>query len=286
MAKVGWEEMTAIELKAAAAETGGLCLLPIGCLEKHGEHLPIGTDVICAEAIARAAARIEPAVVFPVQHLAVTNELKCWEGVIATPTHLLIRMWENLCDEISRNGFHKIVLANFHGGNRFLMGQFIIECMDRRKDYALYWPRDLTDPPIRRELMETEYEAHAGEMETSVMLHVRPDLVRMDLIAPPEAGVPKRDFDLGGDVYTSADWYSLHPTHYAGDARPATPAKGKAMFEAMVARLAETVRRIKADSRVPDLLAEYYDRSESHRDSAGAKGGRSDAGGPRRRTRR
>ncbi len=260
MKKVNWEQMTGGELVKAVKTTGGVCLVPIGCLEKHAEHLPVGTDVLVASAIATAAARIEPAVVFPVQHLAVTNELKCWPGVIATPTHLLIRMWENLCDEIARNGFRKIVLVNYHGGNRFLLGQFVIELMDRPRDYAVYWPRNLDDPVLRKKLMKSRYEAHAGELETSAVMHLHPDLVRQDMIGALD-GRPQRDFDLGGDVYTSADWYSLHPDHYGGDAHGADAEKGKLHFESMVAKLARIVRRIRKDRRVPELLAEYYRRA-------------------------
>ena len=263
-----WQEMAAHELVAAVRATGGVCLVPIGCLEKHAEHLPIGTDVLAAEAIAQGAARLEPAVVFPAQHLAVTNELKSFAGVIATPTHLLIQVWENLLDEIARNGFKKIVLVNFHGGNRFLLGQLIIDLMDRPRDYVVYWPRRLEDPELSKKLMESDYESHAGELETSLIMHLRPELVHRDAIGLLD-GRPQRPAQpFGADVYTSADWFSLHPTHYGGDARAATAAKGKAVFEAAVKTLAGGVEKIKSDKKLPGMLAEYYRLSRNGQRSA------------------
>lgn len=261
MAKVMWEEMTAEELAAAADATGGLCLLPIGVLEKHAEHLPLCTDTLVATETARAAAEIEPAVVFPGQHLGVITENKHHPGSVSVPTRLLLALWENLTDEIARNGFRKIVIVNGHGGNRFLIGQFIIELLDRRRDYAVYWPRGGDDPDFRASLMESEFDHHGGELETSLMLHLAPEACRPDRIGALD-GTSQRDFDLGGDVYASADWYSRHPTNYAGDATAATADKGRRLLEHRAERLAKILAAIKADRRVGELLGEFYDQCE------------------------
>ncbi|MCG3181694.1 MAG: Creatinine amidohydrolase [Phycisphaerae bacterium] len=263
--KVRWEELTAPELVEVARTTGGVCLLPIGCLEKHANHLPLGTDSIIAHELAIAAARIEPAVVLPPQDImGVVNEIKAHPGSISLPSALLFQIWEAVCDEISRNGFHKIVIVNGHGGNRFLLGQFICECMDRRKDYALYWPRSLDDAKFRDALMESDYEAHAGELETSIMMHLRPHACRPDAIGQLD-GRPKKNFDLGGDTYTSADWYILHPEHYAGDARTASADKGRRLFEHRAGNLAKVIANIRSDARVGEMLAQFYDQAQSWR---------------------
>jgi len=260
MSTVCWDEMTAGDLVAAVEATGGVCLLPVGSLEKHAEHLPVGTDTLTVHRLCIAAAEIEPAVVFPPQHLAAVSELKCHPGAVSIPTHLLIRTWECLCDEISRNGFRKIVLVNGHGGNRNLLPQLIFECLNSRKDYALYLPH-ISDSPEARALLETDLHAHACECETSVMMHLYPDLVQAARIGDLD-GARQRDFDIG-DVYTSVDWYSNHPTNYAGDARTAAAEKGKILFEGRARRLAGMIAKIRADQRVPELLAEFYDRSKN-----------------------
>ncbi len=210
--------------------------------------------------------RREPAVVFPGQFLANVNELKCHPGAVSLPTHLLLQTWEHLCDEISRNGFHKIVIVNGHGGNRYILPQLVFECLNRRKDYALYLARVRNDPELTGRLLETDYHAHACECETSIVMHLRGDLVERERIGVLD-GTPQRDFDIG-EVYSSVDWYSLHPTNYAGDARRASAEKGRALFEDRVQRLADIIGRIKRDERVPELLGEFYDRCEDFRGAA------------------
>ncbi|MCL1888731.1 MAG: creatininase family protein, partial [Kiritimatiellaeota bacterium] len=62
---MNWEKLNIVEFHEAVAKSKGVCLLPMGCLEKHGDHLPLGTDLLCAREVAFRAADIEPAVVFP-----------------------------------------------------------------------------------------------------------------------------------------------------------------------------------------------------------------------------
>jgi creatinine amidohydrolase len=259
MSTVQWEQMTVEGLIASAKACGGVCLLPIGSLEKHAYHLPLGTDTLVAQRVCVAAAQREPAVVFPAQCLGQVSEGRCHVGGVAITSEVMLRMWEQITDDIARNGFKKIVLVSWHGGNRFLTYQFTIELLNRRKDYAVYVPKELDDPAAQG-VLDTDYNAHASESETSIMLHLHPELVRMDRIGPID-GRPQRDFDLG-KVYSSVDWYSQHPQHYGGDARTATAAKGKVLFEGQVNTLVEMVRRIKRDRRVPQLLAEFYDRAD------------------------
>jgi len=268
MKTVQWEELTAGSLLEAAKETGGACLLPVGSLEKHGEHLPVGTDTIVVHSLCVAAARLEPAVVFPGRYLAAVSELKCHPGAVSLPTHLLLQTWEHLCDEIARNGFHKIVIVNGHGGNRNILPQLIFECLNRRKDYVLYLARVRNSPEVSK-ILETDYHAHACECETSIVMHLRRDLVEAEKIGMLD-GTPQRDFDIG-NVYSSVDWYSLHPTNYAGDARTSSPEKGKALLEDRARCLADMIARIKQDQRVPELLAEFYRRGEEFRDAAGTQ---------------
>ncbi len=265
MAKVMWDELTAPELTAAARDTGGVCLLPIGVLERHAEHLPLGTDMMVPAAIARAAAEIEPAVVFPAIPFGAITEIKNHAGTVAVPTHLLIRLWETITDEISRNGFHKIVIVNGHGGNRYLIGQLIMELLRERKGYAVYWPRSLQSPEFTAEIMDSTFDEHAGELETSLIMHLAPELVRADRIGAVDgAGRPKPDLGRP-DVYSSVDWFSEFPDHYAGDAAPASADKGRRVLEHRAKNLADIIAAIKADRRVAELLGTYYDMTEQHR---------------------
>jgi creatinine amidohydrolase len=256
---VRWDHMTTEGLAQACRASGGVCLLPIGAMEKHALHLPLGTDALIAQRLCEAAAEREQAVVFPSQYLGQVTESRCHYGNIAINTEIMLKLWEQMTDEIARNGFKKIILASWHGGNRFLTNQFVVELLQKRRDYALYVPKGYGDEAATG-VLETDYNAHASESETSIVLHLFGDLVRMDRVGPLD-GSPQRDFDLG-EVYSSVDWYSQHPQHYGGDARTATAEKGLLLFNLQVKTLAEMIRRIKKDQRVGQLLGEFYDRCD------------------------
>src|SRR5690606_29127243 len=121
-----WENLTAKQLEVAARDTG-VCLVPLGVLETHGPHLPLGTDVFIAHALACRAAEREPAVVFPPLPFGKVYEAAPFPGAVALKPDLLVALAENTFDEIGRNGFEKILLVNGHGGNRAWI-QFLVQC--------------------------------------------------------------------------------------------------------------------------------------------------------------
>ena len=92
------------------------CVISMGVLEKHGPHLPLATDMICAQELAEKAADIEPAIVFPTMPFGQNNEVRHFKGTIAISTGLMLNLLEEVCDNIGRSGFEKIVLFNIHGG--------------------------------------------------------------------------------------------------------------------------------------------------------------------------
>ena len=127
---MNWERLRAEEFKSAVERSGGLCVLPIGCVEKHGQHLPLGTDIIAARAVVEQAAQMEEVVVFPnAMWLGDVMELHSqkdpfttgYEGFIALNPKTLLTVLEELCDEMARNGFRKILIVNNHGGNKPLL---------------------------------------------------------------------------------------------------------------------------------------------------------------------
>ncbi len=130
---VRYEELTAPEFVQAAARAGGVCVVPIGILEKHGPHLPLGTDLInIRETVLRAAAR-EYCVVFPQYYFGQINEARHQPGTVAYSTDLIWKMLQETCDELARNGFTKIVLANGHGGNNAFLTFFCQSQLAGRK---------------------------------------------------------------------------------------------------------------------------------------------------------
>ncbi len=124
---MNWEYLREEEFPKAINDAKGLCIVPIGCMEKHGQHLPVGTDGIRAMRLASRAAEIEPAVVFPNalwlgdvmgyhRHSREDVNEKRLHGGIGLSPELLLSVYHELCVEISRNGFRKILFLNTHGG--------------------------------------------------------------------------------------------------------------------------------------------------------------------------
>lgn len=119
-----WEELTAPNFVKAVAQSGKVCIIPTGIIEKHGPHMPLGTDLIDARAQVLNAVKEEYAVVFPEYYVGQINEARNQPGVIAYSPDLIWKMLHETCNEISRNGFEKIIIVNGHGGNNDLLKYF------------------------------------------------------------------------------------------------------------------------------------------------------------------
>jgi len=247
--------MTAPEFVKAIDVTKGVCIIPLGSLEKHGDHLPIGTDNFLIHQKVLLASKIEPVVVFPTVMFTENCEAKNNPGAIAVETSLYFQLLENLCDEVARNGFKKIILVSGHGGNRFFLRFFVQTILGKGKDYAVYFPETLLDPDVERKTLETAFDYHAGESETSQLLYLRSELVKMKEV-PTKPGNPLKRSKVP-DIVTPVDWFSDYPEHYAGDARPAKSEKGRLLVENVVKNLVEVIRKVKTDNTTLALLQEY-----------------------------
>jgi len=145
-----WENLTSLEFDEAIEKSGGLCVLPFGCLEKHGNHIVVGCDSLNASLVANTAAEMEDVVVFPTGlwvgdmigcHANTPSETaaKRIRGNIAISPKLLLNIMTELCEEIHRNGFRKILIVNGHGGNKPFLDFFIRAQGYEKHDYATMW---------------------------------------------------------------------------------------------------------------------------------------------------
>ena len=260
-----WEELTAPEFGKAVKETG-VCLLATGCLEKHFDHLPLGTDYLNAHKICCLAAEKEPAVVFPPYYFGQIHEAKCFPGAVAIDPVLTLQLLMNVCDEIGRNGFKKIVILNGHGGNYFLVHYLCQTVLAERKPYVVYIPDPVSADRQGQwdEILETAVHGHACECETSVSLANHPDLVKMEAVGGRKAD-PLGRLDHLPRGRTTNSWYSNYPDHYAGDAGAASAEKGEKLRSLMVDSLADAVRAMKNDETALELMGEFYDRCDEIR---------------------
>src|SRR6185436_18375245 len=120
-----WDELTASDWPAALEKSGRTCLLPIGILEKHGPHAPMGADLIQVREVAARAVKQEYAVTFPDYFYGQIYEARHQPGTFALPSRVVWDLLDATCEEIARNGFKKIVLLNGHGGNPDLLRYFL-----------------------------------------------------------------------------------------------------------------------------------------------------------------
>jgi creatinine amidohydrolase len=259
-----WEELTGPDFVKAVAKSGKVCVLPMGIIEKHGPHMPTGTDLIDARAGVLAAVKEEYAVVFPPYYVGQINEARHQPGVIAYSPDLIWKMLQETCDEISRNGFEKIIIVNGHGGNNDFLKYFCMSQLSQKRNYAIYLFQPKTDPNEHKkveELMKNlpdEGGQHAGSGETSYMLAVRPDLVKMDNADKQSGKDLNRLSDLP-DVYTGIWWYAKFPNHYAGDGKLANAELGKAQLEEETKQVIRLIREVKADKKVPELQKQFFE---------------------------
>lgn len=258
-----WDELTASDWPRALEKSNATCILPIGILEKHGPHVPIGSDLIQVREWAARATRKEYAVVFPDYFYGQINEARHQPGTFALPERVVWDLLETTCDEIARNGFKRIVIINGHGGNPELIRYFIQTRLEKPRNYAVYFFEPGADSAYRKKLAslhqsDPQGDMHAGERETSVLLDLRPDLVKMDS-ANNESGANLHRLDIP-NVYTAIWWYADFPNHYAGVGSKATKALGELVNEHFITQLVDALKAVKADKKTLELQKEYFDR--------------------------
>ena len=172
-----WEELTAADFRDAIQLSKGTCLLPFGILEKHGPHLPLGTDLLNVRHASLQATQQEFAVVFPQYYFGQIFEAKHEPGTVAYSMELQLKLLQETTDEMARNGCKKIVIVNGHGGNEHLLPFFSQAQLDRPHDYVIYVLDGERSKPGGPPKESTGIDYHAGENETSNTMVSRPDLV-------------------------------------------------------------------------------------------------------------
>jgi len=262
---VKYEELTAVKFVSAVDKSSGTCVIPLGVLEKHGPHLPLGTDLIDVREIALRAAATEYTIVFPEYYFSQIFEGKHQPGTIAYSHKIIWDLLQETCDELSRNGIKKIVIVNGHGGNDHFLRFFCQAQLAARKDYTVYLFAPEEDPKVAekvKKLRRTKTGGHACEVETSMMMAHRPELVQLDKAGDQSGEDQKRLKDLE-NAYVGIWWYASFPNHYAGDGSVATAELGQVIMDGKVTQLVEMLGKVKKDKMVFELQNRFFDEAES-----------------------
>lgn len=266
-----WADYTSRDF--AALDRGNLiAVLPVGAIEQHGPHLPLSVDQAILDGIIAATLPLIatdcPALFLPTLPVGKSNEHSAWPGTLTFTSHTLIAMWMEIGDCVAAAGVRKLVLLNSHGGQISIMDIVARDLRIKHKMlcvganwFALGLPEGLLTAK------EERFGLHAGDLETSVMLALHPDLVQMDHARnfhPTVADIADRNTHLGLTNAGKIGWQAqdMNAAGACGDASRATADKGRALVAhaaRQIATLLDEIHRLPLehlDTRAnPDAFA-------------------------------
>lgn len=234
---------------AESVDDRTIAVLPVGAIEQHGPHLPVGVDTLINHGVVdRALARLAgdvPVVVLPTLPFGKSDEHAAFPGTLSLSGETLIRVVVELGDSVAAAGIRKLVLVNSHGGQSRVLGDAALDLRRRHAMLAVTvsWYR-LGDPAGLFGAEEAAHGIHAGAIETSVMLALHPDLVAMDRAGDFESAsvALARERPLlapGGRVAFAWESQDLHPSGACGNAAAADAGRGAALLDQAAGDLAD-----------------------------------------------
>jgi len=240
---VHYDDLT-MDQARAAAQAGAVVLLPLGSVEEHGPHLPLSTDSLQPEYVAAEVARRTGSLVAPPLRYGLCEAARHFPGTLSIEFDTLRALIRDLLSELIRQGFRRVVILSGHAGSAHMTALRLAarEVIQRHRD---------TPPPRRpRVLVLSDYDfayllrgqdfdprdGHAGTIETSRVLALRPDLVR-DLPPPDYPQLPR--FEVVPDPE------SYFPQGYLGDPSAASAEKGRMLNGFIIAELVKLVEGLK-----------------------------------------
>lgn len=259
------EDLTSPRFSKAVELAKGVCILPLGIIEKHGPHLPLGSDLYESREAAFRAAQLEYAVVFPPYYFGQIYEARHQPGTIAYSNELVWQMLEETCAELARNGLKKIVLVNGHGGNGSFLQYFCQSQLAKQQDYIVVLFQEGRDAVYGKEiasLKKAQLDGHAGEEETSMMTVINPGIVDQSALKT-ESGLDQSRLARLPFGYTGIWWYAKYPNHFASDVATPNPKLGELLLKSWSSQIAELVRYLKTDNSVEQLHQEFFRRADN-----------------------
>ena len=231
-----------------AARANKVVLLPVGCIEQHGPHLPLDVDNLIVEHVCEEAAKRRPELflVAPAIHYGFNVHNMGFPGCLNAHIESMLAYVYDVAHSMTVSGFKKILIVNGHGSNPNILrlaARKVINTSEAHCAHVSWW--DLVADYLRnnRDSVFPGGMAHACEAETSLYLHIRPELAQMDKAVADIQSPKLRHFwvDLAGcgPVDFIEDWSRLSETGVEGDPTSATAEKGKAIAGLVIQRMTE-----------------------------------------------
>lgn len=257
--RIDWAGRTYPEIVKLGEQDGSVLVVPVGSIEQHGPHMPVATDIILAEAVARggakaAADRDVPVLSLPPVWSGTSQHHLHWGGTLTLNVKTMLTVLEEIAASALDNEFDAVLFLNGHGGNAPVVNAAVktvgtahpaVEVLATTYYYLA--------EPIAEELRESEYGgmSHAGEFETSLMLHIEPGLVREEEYAVDYREEPKGGYDRAFHDFFSHGPLSAYRAEDSqegpgttGDPTLASAEKGEAIYDFLVDELADLLEEI------------------------------------------
>ncbi|MFF2848718.1 creatininase family protein [Streptomyces sp. NPDC058001] len=205
-----------------------VAVLPVGSFEQHGPHLPLVTDTVIACAVAREAAAAYPVLLLPPLTISCSHEHAAWPGTVSISAATLYAVVRDIAESLRRSGVGALILVNGHGGN-YVLRNVVQESHGEGHRMALFPGSADWDAARARAGVETSAHSdmHAGELETSILLHTHPELLRPGHESADVTADGRRHLlTLGMDAYTDSG--------VIGRPSLATAAKGRELLAGLV----------------------------------------------------
>jgi creatinine amidohydrolase len=233
-------------------DDASVALLPAGAIEQHGPALPLGTDLFAAEAIADGVDS-EDVLVLPPVPIGVSDHHRQFHGTLWTDPATLAAYVGDVAESLASHGLRKVVVVNGHGGNDDALERVARNLRDRETAFVVPWNWWSNLHHLLASLFQARAIGHADAVETSLLLAVRPDLVREDALEAAETGASEQWGREVAGANVGFDAAEFSDSGAVGEPTAASAEAGEKLYDQAVADLEALIDWL-ADRDFSDLL--------------------------------